>query len=116
MKSYLNKFATKQKEANVAKVKEINYNIYNTLGTCSDSDGKNICLIYLTKVNKPIRKDMQMLEAIHDKYEKDHIKVFYLNYKKNKNVFNSFEDINEENAKAVIIKGKRKKAGKCYRK
>ena len=81
----------------------------NTLGTCSDSDGKNICLIYLTKVNKPIRKDMQMLEAIHDKYEKDHIKVFYLNYKKNKNVFNSFEDINEENAKAVIIKGKRKK-------
>ena len=109
LKSYLGKFADKQKSINVAKVKEINYNIYNTLGTCSDSDGKNICLIYLTNIYKPIKKDMQLLEAIHDKYEKDHIKVFYLNYKKNKNVFNSFEDINEENAKAVIIKGKRKK-------
>ena len=109
MKSYLGKFADKQKLTNVAKVKEINYNIYNTLGTCSDSDGKNICLIYLTNYYKPIKKDMQLLEAIHDKYEKDHIKVFYLNYKKNKNIFKSFEDINESNAKAVIIKGKRKK-------
>ena len=52
---------------------------------------------------------MQILESIHDKYEKDHIKVYYLNYKKNKNVFNSFEDLNENNAKIVIIKGKRKK-------
>jgi hypothetical protein len=109
LKSYLGKFADKQKSTNVAKVKEINYNIYNTLGTCSDSDGKNICLIYLTNIYKPIKKDMQLLEAIHDKYEKDHIKVFYLNYKKNKNIFKSFEDINESNAKAVIIKGKRKK-------
>ena len=109
LKSYLGKFADKQKLTNVAKVKEINYNIYNTLGTCSDSDGKNICLIYLTNYYKPIKKDMQLLEAIHDKYEKDHIKVFYLNYKKNKNIFKSFEDINESNAKAVIIKGKRKK-------
>ena len=109
LKSYLGKFAGKQKLTNVAKIKEINYNIYNTLGTCSDSDGKNICLIYLTKDYKPIRKDMKLLEAIHDKYEKDHIKVFYLNYKKNKNIFKSFEDINESNAKAVIIKGKRKK-------
>jgi len=109
LKSYLGKFADKQKSINVAKVKEINYNIYNTLGTCSDSDGKNICLIYLTNIYKPIKKDMQLLEAIHDKYEKDHIKVFYLNYKKNKNIFKSFEDINESNAKAVIIKGKRKK-------
>ena len=109
LKSYLGKFAGKQKLTNVAKIKEINYNIYNTLGTCSDSDGKNICLIYLTKDYKPIRKDMKLLEAIHDKYEKDHIKVFYLNYKKNKNIFKSFEDINEYNAKAVIIKGKRKK-------
>ena len=109
LKSYLGKFAGKQKLTNVAKIKEINYNIYNTLGTCSDSDRKNICLIYLTKDYKPIRKDMKLLEAIHDKYEKDHIKVFYLNYKKNKNIFKSFEDINESNAKAVIIKGKRKK-------
>ena len=32
-----------------------------------------------------------------------------MNYKKNRNIFKSFEDINESNAKAVIIKGKRKK-------
>jgi hypothetical protein len=109
LKSYLNKFAVKTKTAVVTKVKEMNYNIYNTLGTCSNSDGKNVCLLYLIKENKPNRKDMQILESIHDKYEKDHIKVYYLNYKKNKNVFNSFEDLNENNAKIVIIKGKRKK-------
>ena len=67
LKSYLGKFADKQKLTNVAKVKEINYNIYNTLGTCSDSDRKNICLIYLTNYYKLIKKDMQLLESIHDK-------------------------------------------------
>ena len=109
IKSYLNKFVNKKKTVNTNKIKEINYNIYNTLGTCSNSDGKNICLLFLTKENKPNKKDMEILENIHDKYENDHIKVFYLNYKKNKNIFKSFEGINENNAKAVIIKGKRKK-------
>ena len=109
IKSYLNKYATKQKSYTLIKVKEMNYNIYNTLGTCSNSDGKNICLIYLSKEYKPNRKDMQILENIHDKYEKDHIKVFYLNYKKHRNIFKSFADLNESNSKAVIIKGKRKK-------
>jgi hypothetical protein len=109
IKSYLNKFVNKKKSVNNNKIKEMNYNIYNTLGTCSNSDGKNICLLFLTKENKPNKKDMQILENIHDKYEKDHIKVYYLNYKKNRNIFKSFEDINESNAKAVIIKGKRKK-------
>ena len=109
IKSYLNKYATKQKSYTLIKVKEMNYNIYNTLGTCSNSDGKNICLIYLSKEYKPNRKDMQILENIHDKYEKDHIKVFYLNYKKHRNIFKSFDNLNESNSKAVIIKGKRKK-------
>ena len=109
IKSYLNKFVTKKKIVNDNKVKEMNYNIYNTLSTCSSSDGKNICLIYLTKDNRPNSKDKKILESIADKYENDHIKVFYINYKKNKNIFNSFEDVNENNAKAVIIKGKRKK-------
>ena len=109
IKSYLNKYATKQKSYTLIKVKEMNYNIYNTLGTCSNSDGKNICLIYLSKEYKPNRKDMQILENIHDKYEKDHIKVFYLNYKKHRNIFKSFDDLNESNSKAIIIKGKRKK-------
>ena len=109
IKSYLNKFVNKKKKVNTDKIKEINYNIYNTLGTCSNSDGKNICLLFLTKENKPNKKDMKILENIHDKYEKDHIKVFYLNYKKNRNIFKSFEEINENNAKAVIIKGKRRK-------
>ena len=109
IKSYLNKFITKKKVVNDNKVKELNYNIYNTLGTCSNTDGKNLCLIYLTKDNRPNSKDRKILENIADKYEKDHIKVFYLSYKKNKNIFNSFEEINENNAKAVIIKGKRKK-------
>ena len=67
IKSYLNKFVNKKKNVNNNKIKEMNYNIYNTLGTCSNSDGKNICLLFLTKENKPNRKDMQILENIHDK-------------------------------------------------
>jgi len=109
LKSYLNKFVLKAKPNTATKVKEMNYNVYNTLGTCSDTDGNNICLIYFTNLSKPIKKEMNILENIFDKYGKDHIKVFYLSYRKNKNIFKSFEDADEYKSKAVIIKGKRKK-------
>ena len=85
------------------------YNIYNTLGICSNTDGKSICLIYLTKGGKPTKKDLKTLENISDKYGNDHLKVFYLDMKKNKNFFDSFNDEDSSNCQAVIIKGKRKK-------
>ena len=109
LKYYLNIYTLKKKEYIDTKVREMNYNIYNILGTCSTSDIKSICLIYLTSLNKPNNKDMKILENIYDKYYKDNIKVFYINYKKNKNIFNSFEDVNELTTKAVIIKGRRKR-------
>ena len=43
------------------------------------------------------------------KYENDHLKVYYLDLKKNKYFFESFEDIDSSKTLAVIIKGKRKK-------
>ena len=81
IKSYLNKFITKKKVVNDNKVKELNYNIYNTLGTCSNTDGKNLCLIYLTKDNRPNSKDRKILENIADKYEKK-IKIYLIALKK----------------------------------
>ena len=109
LKYYMGNTLLKNKEFIDTKVKEMNYNIYNILGTCSALDVKSICLIYLTSLNKPNDKDMKILENIYDKYYKENIQVFYINYIKNKNIFNSFEDVNELNTKAVIIKGRRKK-------
>ena len=109
IKNYLNKYINKKKNVDTSKVKEMTSNLYNTLGTCSTSDGKNICLIYLTQGKKPVRKDLKSLENISDKYENDHIKVYYLDLKKNKYFFKSFEDIDSSKTQAVIIKGKRKK-------
>ena len=109
IKNYLNKYINKKKNVDTSKVKEMTSNLYNTLGICSTSDGKNICLIYLTQGKKPVRKDLKSLENISDKYENDHIKVYYLDLKKNKYFFKSFEDIDSSKTQAVIIKGKRKK-------
>ena len=109
IKSHLNKYATKKKSAQTIKVKEMTYNIYNTLGICSNTDGKSICLIYLTKGGKPTKKDLKTLENISDKYGNDHLKVFYLDMKKNKNFFDSFNNEDSSNCQAVIMKGKRKK-------
>ena len=109
IKNYLNKYINKKKNVDTSKVKEMTSNLYNTFGICSTSDGKNICLIYLTQGKKPVRKDLKSLENISDKYENDHIKVYYLDLKKNKYFFKSFEDIDSSKTQAVIIKGKRKK-------
>ena len=109
VKKFLNKYSNKKRNVDTSKVREMSYNLYKTLGLCSTNDGKNICLIYLTKGNKPPRKDLKRLENIGEKYENDHLKVYYLDLKKNKYFFESFEDIDASKTLAVIIKGKRKK-------
>ena len=109
VKKYLNKYADKKRDIDASKVKEMTSSLYNTLGMCSSNDAKSICLIYLTNGRKPSRKDMKLLENISDKYENDHLKIFYLDLKKNKYFFESFIDIDSSNTQAVIIKGKRKK-------
>ena len=109
VKKYLNKYADKKRNIDASKVKEMTPNLYNTLGMCSSKDAKSICLIYLTRGSKPSRKDMKLLENISEKYENDHLKIFYLDLKKNKYFFESFQDIDSSNTQAVIVKGKRKK-------
>ena len=109
VKSYLNKYSDKKKNLDASKVKEMTYNLYNTLGLCSKTDAKNICLLYLTKGNKPSKKDLKILENIGDKYENDHLKVFYVDLKKNKYFFESFKDVDTTKTQVIIIKGKRKK-------
>ena len=109
VQKYLNKYSNKKRNIDDSKVKEMTYNIYNTLGICSNNDAKSICLIFLTNGNKPSKKDLKVLENIGDKYINDHIKVFYLDLKKNKYFLESFQDIDSYNIQAVIIKGKKKK-------
>jgi DnaJ family protein C protein 16 len=109
VKKYLNKYASKKREVDTTKVKEMTYNLYNTLGLCSNTDSKSICLIYLTHGKKPARKEFNILEKISEKYENDHIKVFYLDLKKNKYFFETFNDVDSSNCQAIIVKGKRKK-------
>ena len=109
VQKYLNKYSNKKRSVDDSKVKEMTSNLYNTLGMCSSNDARSICLIYLTNANKPSSRDLKVLENIGNKYEKDHLKVFYLILKKNKYFFESFQDINSTNTLAVIIKGKRQK-------
>ena len=106
IQKYLNKYSNKRRNIDNSKVKEMTYNIYNSLGICSNNDAKNICLIYLIKGNKPSKKDLKVLENIGENY---HIKVFYLDLKKHKYFLESFQDIDSYNTQAVIIKGKKKK-------
>ena len=109
VKKYLNKYADKKRNVDITKVKEMTYNLYNTLGVCSNTDSKSICLIYLTNGKKPPKKELNLLENLSDKYENDHIKVFYLDLKKNRYFFDTFDDVDSSNCQAIIVKGKRKK-------
>ena len=109
VKKYLNKYANKKKDVDNTTIKEMTYHLYHTLGLCSNTDSKSICLIYLTNGKKLTRKELKLLENLSEKYEKDHIKVLYLDLKKNKYFFNTFDDVDSSNCQAIIVKGKRKK-------
>ena len=112
IKKFLNRYAYKKMPENKdVRVRELNKNTYERLGMCSNSDNKNICLIFFINKEKPENEQMLNLENYGNKYKDDHIKVFYLNINKYKSVFKSFdnEDLNFENTSAVIVKGKRKK-------
>ena len=112
IKKFLNKYAFKKMKKNEnIKVRELNSNTYESLGMCSSNDGKNICLIFFVNKDKLDNNEYKTLENIANKFIDDHVKVFYLNINKYKEIFSSFKDdtINFENTSAVIVKGKRKK-------
>ena len=112
IKKFLNKYAYKKMQENKnIKVRELNSNTYESLGMCSSNDGKNICLIFFVNKDKLDNNEYKTLENIWNKFIDDHVKVFYLNISKYKEIFSSFKDdtINFENTSAVIVKGKRKK-------
>ena len=111
IKKFLNKYGYKvRKENKSIFVRELDENNYEKLKMCSNSDNKNICLIIFIDKDKPIIEDYKRFETIGKKYIEDHVKVFYLNIIKYKDIFQSFEDnLNFENTSAVIVKGKRKK-------
>ena len=112
IKKFLNKYAYKKMQENKdVKVRELNKDTYERVGMCSNNDNKNICLIFFINKEKPENDELKDLENYGNKYKDDHVKVFYLNVDKYKSVFKSFEndDLNYDNIKAVIVKGKRKK-------
>ena len=55
--------------------------------------------------------EFNLFEDFSKKYKDDNVKVFYLNTNKYKSIFQSFgtDNINFENTKGLIVKGKRKK-------
>ena len=112
IKKFLNKYGYKKMPENKdIKVRELNKNTYEKLGMCSSNDNKNICLIFFINKEKPDNDELKNLENFGTKFKDDHVKVFYLNVDKYKSIFKSFDndDLNFENTKAIIVKGKRKK-------
>ena len=112
IKKFLIKYAYKKMpEKKEVKVRELNKNTYEKLGMCSSNDNKNICLIFFIKKEKPENDEFNLFEDFSKKYKDDNVKVFYLNTNKYKSIFQSFgnDNINFENTKGLIVKGKRKK-------
>lgn len=108
LEKFLNQYAySARKVEKDMSVKELTNDIYNKQKICNESDGKNICVIYLTKEDTLTGSENAMLEDITKRYSNDPIKVFYLNPIKYKYFWVSFEEIAKD-AKFLIIKGKRK--------
>ena len=109
MQKFLNKYAYKTKNVETfTGVKELTPDMYNKLNLCNKNDGKNICMIYFTNQDHLKGEENKFLEEIGYKYSKDPIKLFFINYTKYKSFWVSFNK-EDQNSKAVLIKGKRKK-------
>ena len=112
IKKFLMNYAYKKMpEDKDNKIRELNKIMYEKSGMCSKTDGKKICLIFFINKEKPENDELSLFENFSQKYKDDNVKVFYLNINKYKSIFQSFDDsnINSENTKGVIVKGKRKK-------
>ena len=112
IKKFLMNYAYKKMpEDKDNKIRELNKIMYEKSGMCSKTDGKKICLIFFINKEKPENDELNLFENFSQKYKDDNVKVFYLNINKYKSIFQSFDDsnINSENTKGVIVKGKRKK-------
>jgi curved DNA-binding protein CbpA len=108
LEKFLNQYAyiARKIEKDIS-VKELTNDIYNKQKICNESDGKNICVIYLTQEETLMGNENAMLEEITKRYTNDPIKVFYLNPNKYKYFWVSFEESAKDSI-FLIIKGKRK--------
>jgi DnaJ family protein C protein 16 len=109
LEKFLNQYAylAVKKEENVA-VKELTSDVYNKNKQCSDSDSKNICVIYYSENENLSGEENLMLENLAKKYVKDPIKVFYVKANKYKNLYVSFFK-EDEHSKFIILRGHRKR-------
>jgi len=109
LEKFLNQYAYSplKKEDTVA-IKELTADNYNKYKQCSETDSKNICVIYYTQSESLSGEENLMLENIAKKYIKDPIKVFYIKANKYKNIWVSFAK-EDEDSKFIILRGHRKR-------
>lgn len=109
LQKFLNQYAYSTKKVEKKpEVKELTYDVYNKARTCNDTDGKNICVIYITHNDTLKGEENQLLEDLATKYLNDPLKFFYINPDKYKFFWVSL-DKEDNDSKFIIVKGKRKK-------
>jgi curved DNA-binding protein CbpA/thioredoxin-related protein len=107
MEKFLSQYAysVKKIEKEIS-VKELTNDVYNKQKICNDSDGKNICVIYMANTELLSGEENQQLDEIANKYKNDPIKVFYINQNALKFLWVSFAT-EDEGSKFIILRGKR---------
>ncbi len=109
LEKFLNQYSYQSiKLEKPATVRELTSDIYNKQKTCSDSDGKNICLIYLFNGDHLSGAENILLEDIANRYKNDPIKVFFINPHKYTHFWVSL-DSNDKDSQFLVIKGKRRR-------
>ena len=112
IKKFLGKFAYKKKEEDKSvKLRQLNEGLYNSVGMCSASDGKNLCLIFINQNNELSKENKVKLERIGEKYINEHLKVFFLNKENYPSIYKQIQQYKSDNEEiiAFILKGKRKR-------
>lgn len=109
LEKFLNQFAYQSiKVEKTASVSEFNNDKYNKQKICNDSDGKNICVLYLYYGDHLSAEENILLENLAKQYVNDPIKVFYINPNAYNHFWVSFQK-EDENSRIIILRGKRKR-------
>ena len=109
LEKFLNQYAySVKKKEEIISVKELTHDVYAKQRLCSESDNKNICLIYYSDNENLTGEENLILENLAKKYSKDPIKVFYILKNKYKNLYVSFYK-EDEDSKFIVLRGHRKR-------
>ena len=102
IKKFLGKFAYKKKEEDKSvKLRQLNEGLYNSVGMCSASDVKNLCLIFINQNNELSKENKVKLERIGEKYINEHLKVFFLNKENYPSIYKQIQQYKSDNEEII---------------